>query len=135
MVLLLLAFLGGTLTILSPCVLPVIPFVFAQSNRPFRHGGDVRGRGIRRWAPCSGPVLGLILTSAALSGSVCALTVMSPWTIMVPTSAATGAARLPDSDCTSSFANKGRIRIGRSRLSFSMRECRRMRPRLAERSS
>jgi len=39
MLLLLLAFLGGTLTILSPCVLPVIPFVFAQSDRPFRSSG------------------------------------------------------------------------------------------------
>jgi cytochrome c biogenesis protein CcdA len=39
MLLLLLAFLGGTLTILSPCVLPVVPFVFAQSDRPFRTNG------------------------------------------------------------------------------------------------
>jgi len=39
MLLLVLAFLGGTLTILSPCVLPVIPFVFAQANRPFRTSG------------------------------------------------------------------------------------------------
>jgi cytochrome c biogenesis protein CcdA len=30
MLLFVLAFLGGTLTILSPCVLPVIPFVFAH---------------------------------------------------------------------------------------------------------
>jgi cytochrome c biogenesis protein CcdA/thiol-disulfide isomerase/thioredoxin len=39
MVLALLAFLGGTLTILSPCVLPVVPFVFAQAGRPFRSSG------------------------------------------------------------------------------------------------
>jgi cytochrome c biogenesis protein CcdA/thiol-disulfide isomerase/thioredoxin len=39
MLLLLLAFLGGTLTILSPCVLPVVPFVFAQSGKPFRSNG------------------------------------------------------------------------------------------------
>jgi cytochrome c biogenesis protein CcdA/thiol-disulfide isomerase/thioredoxin len=146
----LLAFLGGTLTILSPCVLPVIPFVFAQADRPFRtHGlptligmaitfaavasaaavgggwivranqlgrlaalvllaafglillfpalGDrvtqpfvafgarLQQRADQRagiggalllgvavgflWAPCAGPVLGLILTSAALGGA------------------------------------------------------------------
>ena len=31
---LLLAFLGGVLTILSPCILPVLPFVFARVERP-----------------------------------------------------------------------------------------------------
>src|SRR5215471_4735300 len=35
MVLALLAFLGGALTILSPCILPVLPFVFARSEQPF----------------------------------------------------------------------------------------------------
>jgi cytochrome c biogenesis protein CcdA/thiol-disulfide isomerase/thioredoxin len=39
MILLLLAFAGGALTIVSPCVLPVIPFVFAQAGRPFRSSG------------------------------------------------------------------------------------------------
>src|SRR3984957_2111842 len=39
MLLVVLAFLGGMLTILSPCVLPVIPFVFAQADRPFRSSG------------------------------------------------------------------------------------------------
>jgi cytochrome c biogenesis protein CcdA/thiol-disulfide isomerase/thioredoxin len=150
MLLLFLAFLGGTLTILSPCVVPVIPFVFAQANRPFRTSGlptlvgmavtfaavasaaaigggwVVRANQVGRtlalvllaafgvtlvfpavadaltrplvriggrlqqradassgvggalllgvavgflWAPCAGPVLGLILTSAALGGA------------------------------------------------------------------
>jgi cytochrome c biogenesis protein CcdA/thiol-disulfide isomerase/thioredoxin len=150
MLLFVLAFLGGTLTILSPCVLPVIPFVFAQSNRPFRTSGlptlvgmavtfaavasaaavgggwVVRANQVGRaaalvllaafgvalvlpavgdrltrpfvafgsrlqqradartdvggavllgvavgflWAPCAGPILGLILTSAALGGA------------------------------------------------------------------
>ncbi|MGH9487485.1 MAG: cytochrome c biogenesis protein DipZ [Terriglobales bacterium] len=36
MLLLVLAFLGGVLTILSPCILPVLPFVFARADRPFR---------------------------------------------------------------------------------------------------
>jgi cytochrome c biogenesis protein CcdA/thiol-disulfide isomerase/thioredoxin len=31
----LLVYLGGVLTILSPCILPVLPFVFAGSGRPF----------------------------------------------------------------------------------------------------
>ncbi len=39
MILFLLAYLGGVLTILSPCILPVLPFVFASAGRPFlRHG-------------------------------------------------------------------------------------------------
>jgi len=38
MLVLILAFLGGVLTILSPCILPVIPFVFARADQPFRRG-------------------------------------------------------------------------------------------------
>jgi cytochrome c biogenesis protein CcdA/thiol-disulfide isomerase/thioredoxin len=151
MVLALLAFLGGALTIVSPCILPVLPFVFARGGRSFasstlpllvgmaltfagvatlaavggawavrvnswgrwaalamltlfglallsRHLADWASRplvafgnrvlqsGEREgrasvvqslllgfatgflWAPCAGPILGLILTGAALSG-------------------------------------------------------------------
>jgi cytochrome c biogenesis protein CcdA/thiol-disulfide isomerase/thioredoxin len=150
MVLYLLAFAGGVLTILSPCILPVLPFVFSRADQPFRRsglpllvgmaatfaavagvatfaggwivranqigrilasmvfgllglallfpgladyltrplvrfGGRVQGPnhteapGIGRslvlgmstgllWAPCAGPILGLILTGAALQG-------------------------------------------------------------------
>src|SRR3984885_2655393 len=39
MLLLFLAYLGGILTILSPCILPVLPFVFARSDQPFRKSG------------------------------------------------------------------------------------------------
>src|SRR5476649_305999 len=39
MILFLLAYLGGVLTILSPCILPVLPFVFARSDRPFVQSG------------------------------------------------------------------------------------------------
>ena len=35
MTVLVLAFLGGVLTILSPCILPIIPLVFARSGRSF----------------------------------------------------------------------------------------------------
>jgi cytochrome c biogenesis protein CcdA/thiol-disulfide isomerase/thioredoxin len=35
----LLAYLGGVLTIFSPCVLPVLPFVFARSGQSFRRSG------------------------------------------------------------------------------------------------
>src|SRR5689334_14821282 len=35
MLFLLLAYLGGILTILSPCILPVLPFVFARADRSF----------------------------------------------------------------------------------------------------
>ena len=149
MLLLLLAYLGGVLTILSPCILPVLPFVFARADRPFLSNGlpllagmavsfaaiaslaavgggwvvDANriGRAIALvlftgfaillifpaladramqplvrlgerlsgprlqggvggslllglatgllWAPCAGPILGLILTGAALSGA------------------------------------------------------------------
>ena len=151
MVLFALAYLGGVLTIVSPCILPVLPFVFARADRPFLHSGlpmlvgmaatfaivaslaavaggwavsanqygriaamallalfglalllprfaerltrplvaagerlsrsaDSGGTGIAGsvllgvatgllWAPCAGPVLGLILTGAALQGA------------------------------------------------------------------
>jgi cytochrome c biogenesis protein CcdA/thiol-disulfide isomerase/thioredoxin len=39
MFLVLLAYFGGVLTILSPCILPVLPFVFARSDQPFRKSG------------------------------------------------------------------------------------------------
>jgi cytochrome c biogenesis protein CcdA/thiol-disulfide isomerase/thioredoxin len=150
MLLYLLAFVGGVLTIVSPCILPVLPFVFSRADQPFRRsglpllvgmaatfaavagiatfagtwvvranqigrilaivvfavlglallfpslaeylarplvrlGGRVQGQNgtetpsIRRslvlgmstgllWAPCAGPILGLILTGAALQG-------------------------------------------------------------------
>jgi cytochrome c biogenesis protein CcdA/thiol-disulfide isomerase/thioredoxin len=149
MLLALLAFLGGALTIISPCILPVLPFVFARGDRSFARGTlplltgmaltfallatlaavggawavrvNTYGRGFALvllaafgvallskrvadfiaapfvslgnrliatagatdsvlpsavlgvatgflWAPCAGPVLGLILTGAALSG-------------------------------------------------------------------
>ncbi|MEI7457102.1 MAG: cytochrome c biogenesis protein DipZ [Nitrosomonadales bacterium] len=34
-----LSYLGGVLTIFSPCVLPVLPFVFARAGQSFRHSG------------------------------------------------------------------------------------------------
>jgi cytochrome c biogenesis protein CcdA/thiol-disulfide isomerase/thioredoxin len=39
MLLYLLAFMGGILTIASPCILPVLPFVFSRSDQPFRRSG------------------------------------------------------------------------------------------------
>jgi cytochrome c biogenesis protein CcdA/thiol-disulfide isomerase/thioredoxin len=39
MLVLIIAYLGGVLTILSPCILPVLPFVFARSDRPFSRNG------------------------------------------------------------------------------------------------
>ena len=39
MVLFLLSYLGGALTILAPCILPVVPFVFARVDQPFRKSG------------------------------------------------------------------------------------------------
>ncbi|MDT9600484.1 cytochrome c biogenesis protein DipZ [Sphingosinicella rhizophila] len=39
MLLLLLSYLGGVLTIISPCILPVLPFVFARAGQPFLRSG------------------------------------------------------------------------------------------------
>ena len=39
MLLYVLAFIGGVLTIVSPCILPVLPFVFARADQPFRRSG------------------------------------------------------------------------------------------------
>ncbi|MCR4302888.1 MAG: cytochrome c biogenesis protein DipZ [Gallionella sp.] len=39
MLILLLAYIGGVLTIFSPCVLPVLPFIFARSDQSFRRSG------------------------------------------------------------------------------------------------
>ena len=153
MLLFVLAYLGGALTIVSPCILPVLPFVFARADKPFIKSGlplllgmaltfagvaslaavgggwAVQANGIGRivalvvlaffgllllfpaladratrplvalgsrlserasgdearspagasfllgvatgllWAPCAGPILGLVLTGAALQGA------------------------------------------------------------------
>ncbi len=156
MFVLILAYLGGVLTIISPCILPVLPFVFARADRPFAREGlpllagmgltfalvatlaavgghwaiqlnqtgrwlamavlavmglallwprlaDVLARPFvalgRRWsrhadggspwsaaglgvatgllwAPCAGPILGLVLTTAALQGASVTTTVL-----------------------------------------------------------
>ena len=39
MMVVLLVYIGGVLSILSPCILPVIPFVFARGDQPFVHSG------------------------------------------------------------------------------------------------
>jgi cytochrome c biogenesis protein CcdA/thiol-disulfide isomerase/thioredoxin len=158
MILYLLSYLGGALTILSPCILPVLPFVFARADKPFVTNGlpmlvgmalmfagvatlaavgggwavsanqygrgfalvllalfgltllfpsiadramqplvrfgsrlsnraDADGAGIGAslllgiatgllWAPCAGPILGLVLTGAALQGASATTTIL-----------------------------------------------------------
>ena len=39
MLLLILSYLAGVLTIISPCILPVLPFVFARAGQPFMRSG------------------------------------------------------------------------------------------------
>ena len=39
MLLFALAYIGGVLTIASPCILPVLPFVFARAAQPFLRRG------------------------------------------------------------------------------------------------
>ncbi len=166
MALLILAYLAGILTILSPCILPVLPFVFSRADQPFLRTGlplllgmavafmgvatlasvgggwavetnqygrlaalallalfamtllserlahyllwPVLALGRRLsssiaatpgplpsallgvatgllWAPCAGPILGLILTGAALNGA-------SAWTSLLLLAYALGAA-------------------------------------------
>lgn len=54
MTLFVLAYLAGVLTIASPCILPILPFVLARADQPFRRG--------------SLPLLaGLVLTFAAMA--------------------------------------------------------------------
>jgi cytochrome c biogenesis protein CcdA/thiol-disulfide isomerase/thioredoxin len=158
MILFAFAYLGGVLTILSPCVLPVLPFVFARADQPFFKSGlplligmaltftlvatlaavgggwvvhanqigriaamiilaffgltlvsrtladmltrplvalgnrlsksaDSSGGGVWAslllgvatgflWAPCAGPILGLVLTGAALQGASASTTLL-----------------------------------------------------------
>jgi cytochrome c biogenesis protein CcdA/thiol-disulfide isomerase/thioredoxin len=158
MLIILLAYLGGVLTIVSPCILPVLPFVFARAGRSFARstlamlagmaltfavvatlaavggGWAVRANAIGRWAalillalfgialvfpsisdrltrplvalgsrlserqpgeresiwssavlgvatgllwaPCAGPILGIIFTAAALNGASAGTTLL-----------------------------------------------------------
>ena len=39
MILFAVSYLGGVLTIVSPCILPVLPFVFARAEQPFLRSG------------------------------------------------------------------------------------------------
>jgi cytochrome c biogenesis protein CcdA/thiol-disulfide isomerase/thioredoxin len=39
MILFVLSYVGGVLTIISPCILPVLPFVFARADQPFIRSG------------------------------------------------------------------------------------------------
>ncbi|MDB5848082.1 MAG: cytochrome biosis protein [Rhodoferax sp.] len=39
MLVFILSYLGGALTILAPCILPVLPFVFARADQPFTRSG------------------------------------------------------------------------------------------------
>lgn len=59
---LLLAYFGGVLTILSPCILPVLPFVFARADRPFARNGLPMLAGMAL-------TFALVATLAAVGGS------------------------------------------------------------------
>jgi cytochrome c biogenesis protein CcdA/thiol-disulfide isomerase/thioredoxin len=39
MLLFTIAYLGGVLTIISPCILPILPFVFSRADKPFARSG------------------------------------------------------------------------------------------------
>jgi len=62
MTLLVIAYLGGVLTTLSPCILPILPFVFARAGQPF----------IRSTLPMlavMATTFALVATLAAIGGS------------------------------------------------------------------
>src|ERR1700681_3124799 len=61
MTLLILAFLGGVLTIVSPCILPVLPFVFSCADQPFRRSGLPLLAGMAA-------AIGLVASVATLAG-------------------------------------------------------------------
>nr|WKF58508.1 Protein DipZ [Paraburkholderia busanensis] len=61
MLLIVLAYLGGALTILSPCILPVLPFVFARADQPFVRSGLPLLAGM-------GLTFALVATLAAVGG-------------------------------------------------------------------
>src|SRR4029078_5470496 len=61
MLFILLAYFGGIRTILSPCILPVLPFVFARADRSFaRSSLTLLGGMAARFAP--------VATLAAVGG-------------------------------------------------------------------
>ena len=62
MLIILLAYLGGVLTIVSPCILPVLPFVFARANQPFARSGLPMLAGMA-------VTFALVASLAALAGS------------------------------------------------------------------
>ncbi|SIT41664.1 membrane hypothetical protein [Paraburkholderia piptadeniae] len=62
MLLLILAYLGGALTILSPCIQPVLPFVFSRADRPFARNGLPMLVGMA-------PTFAVVATLTAVGGS------------------------------------------------------------------
>jgi cytochrome c biogenesis protein CcdA/thiol-disulfide isomerase/thioredoxin len=62
MLIALLAYFGGMLTIVSPCILPVLPFVFANAGRSFRRGAVPMLAGMAL-------TFALVATLAAVGGS------------------------------------------------------------------
>src|SRR5258708_24436016 len=56
MIVFVLAYLGGVLTIISPCILPVLPFVFARADQPFLKSGLPLLAGMAVGLPASGPL-------------------------------------------------------------------------------
>jgi len=51
MTFLILSYLGGMITIVSPCILPVLPFVFARAGEPFRRSARHDGMETFRFGP------------------------------------------------------------------------------------
>lgn len=70
--LLLLAYLGGILTIVSPCILPVLPFVFARTGQPFWRSGAPLLAGMAL-------TFALVATLAAVGGWVVQLNQYGRW--------------------------------------------------------
>ena len=88
--LLVFAFLAGTLTIISPCTLPVVPLLVGAASTDGRPSRDLAPRGVRRRLPardrrgglslgCPGVTTDALRTVAALGLGLAGATLVVPW--------------------------------------------------------
>ncbi|MGI9078350.1 MAG: cytochrome c biogenesis CcdA family protein, partial [Gemmatimonadaceae bacterium] len=73
----LLAFIGGVLAILSPCILPVVPLIFGRADRPFRR------EGLPLLAGLAGSFAIVATAATVTAGWVAQLNEASRWMAMV----------------------------------------------------